>query len=201
MVETSVRQSRLDDLHLADRCMSGDEAAQREFFRRELPHVHATLYRILGSNVDMDDLLQEAFFQIFNSLGSYRGESSLSTWLHSVTVRVARAHLSRRKLPTVRLELVPEPAGANASAEERAHMREVARHLYAVLDKIEPSKRIAFALHVIDGRPLKEVAALMHSSVVLAKVRVWRARKLVSERARADPVLVTFFETEAQERK
>jgi len=182
-----------DDLRLADRCMSGDESAQREFLRRESRRVHATLYRVLGSNSEIEDLMQEAFIEIFRSLHTFRGESSLSTWLDRITVRVACGHLSRPRLPTTRLELVPDPPADDASAEQRALMREAARRLYALLDRLEPKKRVAFALHVIDGRPCKEVAAVMGSSVVLAKVRVSRAWQYVGRRARTDPLLATFL--------
>ncbi len=194
-------RSHQDDLRLAHRCVSGDEAAQRDFFRRERRHVHATLYRVLGSNADMDDLVQDAFLEIFRSLRNFRGDSSLSTWLDRIAVRVAYAHLSRKRHPTTRLELVAEPRAGDASAEERVQMREAARRLYAVLDGLDPKKRIAFALHVIDGRPLKEVAAAMESSVVLAKVRVWRAYQVVNERARTDPLLASFLPSRQEEKE
>jgi RNA polymerase sigma-70 factor (ECF subfamily) len=189
-----------DDLRLADLCSSGDEAAQREFFRRELGHVHATLYRILGANSELDDLVQEAFFEIFRSLPSFRGESSLATWLDRITVRVAYAHLARRRPPTTRLELVPEPRAKDPSAEERALMREAARRLYRVLDRLEPKKRVAFTLHVIEGRSLKDTALVMGSSVVLAKVRVWRAWQFVKKCARSDAALASLFETNHEEK-
>jgi RNA polymerase sigma-70 factor (ECF subfamily) len=188
------------DLELATLCVSGDEAAQREFFRRELRHVHATLYRVLGSNGDIDDLVQEAFLEIFRSLGGFRGDSSLSTWLDRIAVRVACTYLRHRRVPTTRLELVPEPRAGDATAEERVLAREAARRLYVVLDGLEPRKRIAFTLRVIDGRTFKEVAAVMESTVVLAKVRVWRAWQYVNRCARQDPVLEGFLQADRREK-
>lgn len=68
-------------------------------------------------------------------------------------------------------------------------MREVARRLYVALDRIEPKQRIAFALAVVDGLPLAEVAHLTESTVVAVKTRVWRARRDLMKRAARDPVL------------
>ena len=63
-------------------------------------------------------------------------------------------------------------------------VREAARRLYAALDRIEVKQRIAFALAVIDGRPLAEVAELTDSTMFAVKTRVWRARRELMRRAR-----------------
>jgi len=187
---------RQEDLDLAGRCVSGDCTAQRELFRRERSRVQATLYRILGSNHDMEDLVQEAFIEIFRSLASFRGEARLGTWLDKITVRVACAYLSRRRPKVARLEAVPEIPDGDANAEERAMAREAARRAYTLLDRLDVHKRVAFSLHAIDGRPLAEVARLMDASLVATKVRVWRARREMERRADRDPVLRSFLEPE-----
>jgi hypothetical protein len=104
--------------------------AQRDFFRRERGRVHTILWRIVGSNMDMEDLVQDAFMEIFRSMPRFRGESSLATWLDRITVRVAYAHLRRRRAEAVHLSVVPEPLSGDPSAEERAIARETLRRLY-----------------------------------------------------------------------
>ena len=188
---------RQEDLDLAGRCVSGDRTAQRELFRRERGRVQATLYRILGSNHDMEDLVQESFIEIFRSLASFRGEARLGTWMDKITVRVACAYLSRRRPKVARLEAVPEIPDGDANAEERAMAREAARRAYVLLDRLDVNKRVAFSLHAIDGRPLAEVARLMDASLVATKVRVWRARREMERRADRDPVLKSFLEVDA----
>jgi len=181
------------DLSLAQRCVAGERAAQRELFERERRRVHAALYRILGSNVNMDDLVQEAFLEIFRSLKNFRGEASLGTWVDRCTVRVAYAYLTRKRPRAAQLELVPEIPSDDPSAEARVLAREAARRLYAELDRIEPVHRLAFTLHAIEGRPLEEVARLMEATVVATKARVWRARQALEKRAKRDPVLAQFL--------
>lgn len=188
---------RTDDVDLARRCASGDRAAQREVFLQQKARVHATLYRILGSNAEVEDLLQETFIEIFRSMASFRGEALLSTWADRIAVRVAFAFIRRRR-HDVRLSVVPEMPSGDASAEDRALAREAARRLYAILDKVETNQRIAYTLHVIDGRPLEEVARTMQATVVTTKVRAWRAARLVEKRAKNDPLLASFV-TDQQE--
>lgn len=185
-----------DDLALARRCVEGDRSAQRELFHRERRRVHAILFRILGSNSHMDDLVQEAFLNVFRSLGSYRGEASLGTWVDRCTVRVAYAHLSANRRARARLDLVVETSASDVDAERRAAAREATRKLYDVLDEMDPKMRTAFALHELEGKPMSEVASLMDATLVATKARVWRARRLLEKRAAAEPALRSFLEEE-----
>jgi RNA polymerase sigma-70 factor (ECF subfamily) len=181
-----------EDLHFAARCASGDREALRELFQRERNHVHRTLFRLLGSNTHIDDLVQDAFLEIFRSLPGFRGEASLRTWIDRCTVRVAYAHFGRRT-PLAQLECVPELPAKDPSAEERAALREAVRRLYAELDRLEAKQRVAFTLHAIDGRSLDDVARIMESSMVATKTRVWRARRAIEKRARKDALLAEFL--------
>ena len=178
---------------LAGRCVAGDSSSQRELFQRERRRVHATLYRVLGSNTDMEDLAQEAFIEVFKSLANFRGEAQLSTWIDRIAVRVAYAYLTRKRPKTARLESIPEVPSGDPTAEHRALMREATRRLYHVLDKLDPKMRIAFTLHVIDGRPLADVARSMSATLIATKTRVWRARRFIAKRAQHDTVLAGFL--------
>ncbi len=183
---------RAEDLLLAERCVAGDVDAQMEIFHREKRRVHATLYRVLGSNADMDDLVQDAFIEIFRSLPAFRGDALLSTWIDRIAARVAYDYIGRRRHDTVRLSLVPDIESREANADDRTMAREAARRLYAILDRIEPNQRIAYTLHVIDGRPIAEVARVMNATTVTTKVRAWRAARIVEQRAKHDPLLASY---------
>jgi RNA polymerase sigma-70 factor (ECF subfamily) len=190
-VLTTVRAP--DDLTLARRCVAGDRSAQRALFQRDVRRVHATLYRILGSNGSIDDLVQESFLEIFRSLKNFRGEASLATWIDRCTVRVAYAYLSNKRKHLPLLEIVSEIPSGDPNAEERAIARQAAHRLYEELERLGPEQRLAFTLHAIDGRRLDEVAQLMEATLVATKSRVWRARQALEKRARHDPLLAGFL--------
>jgi RNA polymerase sigma-70 factor (ECF subfamily) len=180
-----------EDRSLVDRCISGDRTAQRELFRRQSRRVHATLYRILGANLSMDDLIQDVFIEVFRSLATFRGDSSLATWIDRCTAHVALSYL-RRKRPKL-LEMVTETAASGENPEEAFLLKEAGRRLYAELDQMDPVLRLAITLHVIDDRPVAEVARIMDASVVATKTRVWRARRHLEKCARRDPALAAFL--------
>jgi RNA polymerase sigma-70 factor (ECF subfamily) len=192
---------RRADHDLAQRCIAGERAAQMEIFHREKRRVHATLYRVLGSNTHMEDLVQEAFIEIFRSLASFRGDATLSTWIDRITARVAYAHLGRNRGKMTRLEAVPELESDDPSAERRVLAREATKRLYEALDRMDPKLRLAFTLHVLDERPLKDVARMVEASLVATKTRVWRARRELEKRARRDPVLASFLTDESDPQK
>jgi RNA polymerase sigma-70 factor (ECF subfamily) len=161
-------------------------------FERERLHVHRLLYRVVGSNTHMDDLLQDTFLEVFRSLPRFRGDSSLRTWIHSCAVRVAYAHFRKKsRLPV--LEPVQDVSSGAPSPEERTARREAVRRLYAELDRLEPRQRMAFTLFALEGRTLREIAEIMESTLATAKIRTWRARRTLAGRAQKDPLLSEFL--------
>src|ERR1041385_4231013 len=176
-VGASVSATREDELELARRAASGDRSAQRELFVEQRANVHRALYRILGSNREIEDLLQDSFIEIFRALPTFRGESTLGRWCQTIAVRVAYLAISRRRPPAVDLALVEDVVASDADIRRQMLAREATRRLYAALDRIEANQRIAYALAAIDGKSLAEVAELTASSVFAVKTRVWRARR------------------------
>jgi RNA polymerase sigma-70 factor (ECF subfamily) len=184
----------MGDVDLATRCARGDRAAQHQLFEDHKSRVHATLYRILGSNREIEDLVQDTFLEVFRSLHRYRGEARLGTWISRICSRVAFAFLSRKKPRAADLSDLPELDSGQQGSDEVANAREATRRLYGALEKIDAKQRIAFALHVIDGRSMREVADITESSLVATKSRVWRARREVEKRAKRDPFLANYLE-------
>jgi RNA polymerase sigma-70 factor (ECF subfamily) len=180
---------RAEDLALARRAAAGDRAAQRDVFLAQRKAVHHTLFRILGSNRELEDLVQDAFFEIFRALPSFRGDSTLTRWCQTIATRIAYLAISRKRPPAIDLALVEDTLAGDIDTRRESQIREAARRLYAAMDRLDPKQRIAFALATIDGLSMAEVAALTESSIVAVKTRVWRARKDLMKRAAKDEVL------------
>lgn len=187
-------RSRDEDRDLARRAASGERTAQRDLFHAQRRGVHHALYRVLGANRELEDLLQDAFVTIFRALPSFRGESSLDRWCQTIAMRTAFLALRRKKPTPVELDTVDEVLASHDDLPAEAHTREAMRRLYAALDRLDPKLRIAFALFAIDGRAMEEVAELTDTTKFAAKTRVWRARRELRARAAKDPVLSTYLE-------
>ena len=182
-----------DERELIAACIRRDPTAERLLFRREYARVSATAYRILGSRGETDDVVQETFIAVFRALPQFRGESKLSTWIDRIAVRAVFQHLASRRRAPIPLELVTEQADRGGPPDEQLRARDGLRELYAVLDEMTPQARMAFALYAIDGRSIAEVAALTGTTVIAAKVRIWRARREVEKRAARSPLLAEYL--------
>jgi RNA polymerase sigma-70 factor (ECF subfamily) len=179
---------------LVRRCVEGDRGAQTQLFREEVRRVHGLLHRVLGPSGALEDLIQETFLNVFRSLPRFRGEAQLSTWIGGIALNVAYGHLRSKPPPAVRLELVPDARVDGPEAEQQVAARQGLRRVDEILARMDPRLRIAFSLHAIDGRPLREVAALMSASLVATKTRVWRARRELDKRAKRDPLLRSYLD-------
>ncbi len=203
LLKTPSAQTRTADILLVDRCKEGAEAATRELFRRHQRRVHGTLYRILGSSNDIDDLMQEAFIQVFKSLPSFRAEAKLATWIDRITVRVAYRYIGKRmrqpKLVDVAEDMQPDVRTTGTQPHQQVASREAIRRLYDALSQLTPAARIAFALHEIDGRSVAEVAETVGASKSACKLRIWRARRTLFGIARTDPILAELLNSDASE--
>ena len=155
--------------------------------------IHRTLFRILGPSRHLLDLTQDTFLEVFRCIHTFRGSCRLATWAETIAARAAFRFLASR--PPVHLSVVPDIADEHPPPEAQLDAREAIRRLYLILDRLEPKYRITYALHVIDGRSLRDVAVATETTYVAAKNRSARARRMVSERARRDPLLRRFLES------
>ena len=77
---------RSDDLELTGRIRSGDGRAFEELYQQHAPRLYNLAWRMAGTANDADDLLQDIFLLAYRKLASFRGESSLGTWLYRLAM-------------------------------------------------------------------------------------------------------------------
>ncbi len=160
----------------------------------EAPALERSLSRIVGSPSDVEDLLQKTLMAAITAFPRFRGEASVRTWLTSIAVRVTQAHLGsaahKRRLAIAPVEDLASPGdGSEHALDDRRKTERLHEHLA----KVDAKKRVAFVLHVIEGRPIDEVAALVGASRAATKSRVFFARRQLIKRLRADPLLIEIF--------
>jgi len=167
-------------------CRQGDRAALERVLLSEAPLVERTLSRVVSSRPDVEDLMQKTFVVAIRGFARFRGEASVRTWLTAIALRLAQEHL-RRARPV--LEVVDDEQARLPDPETALNDQRRLRRLERHLGKIHPRKRVAFVLHVIEGRSIEEVAALTRVSKTAAKSRVFFARRELMKLVRHDPEL------------
>lgn len=171
-----------DDATLVRGVLAGDRAAEEALYRRHAPSVLRLATRLLRSNQDASDVLQDAFVTAFEDLGSLREPEAFRAWVHRITVRLVHRRFRRRRLlgllgldnknDDVSLESL---ADESASPEARVELR----WLDAALARIDGNDRIAWMLRHVEGLALEEVAETCGCSLATVKRRVGAAEVVV----------------------
>jgi RNA polymerase sigma-70 factor (ECF subfamily) len=168
------------------RCQQGDRSAFDALYLSHRRQVAALLYRLVGP-AELEDTIQDVFFEVWKSIHRFRAESKLTTWLHRLTVNVALRRLRTKKRREPQTAGDPDllPFG---ETPERALRRKMAlRNVQRVLDEMPPKKRVVFVLHEIEGLDVAEIAEIVGAPRVTVRTRLHYARKEFFKRAESDP--------------
>ena len=180
------------DLDLIRRAQKGQEAALSQLFERYRQDVLRMVYRILGPDADLEDVVQEAFIQVYRSIGSFRGDAQFTTWLYRVVTNVARMHLrARRARPQTLVAVPPETGRETAKADNHPeaqlqHQRDLAL-LYRHLDTLSEKKRTVLVLHDLSGLTAQQIAEIVGASALTVRTRLFYARKELYRALASDP--------------
>ena len=167
-----------EDYELTQAASGGDMAAFEELYSRHSRRVYSLCLRMTANTAEAEDLSQEVFIQLHRKVGSFRGESAFTTWLHRLTVNQVLMHFRRRG---VRVEQVTEdgesPQQVVQGTENPASMPVVDRiALDKAVSQLPPGYRAVFVLHDVEGHEHEEVARLLGCSVGTSKSQLHKAR-------------------------
>jgi RNA polymerase sigma-70 factor, ECF subfamily len=165
------------DLDLVGRIRAGDAAAFEQLYKQHSMRLYNLASRMIGAHGDADDLLQDIFLLVYRKLGSFRGESSLGTWLYRLAMNhcldVLRNRQTRMGYQTDSLD---EPDAAPLAARVPLVGAVSRIDLERAIDTLPPACRAAFLLHDVEGFGHQEVGALLGVSEGTSKSQVHKAR-------------------------
>jgi RNA polymerase sigma-70 factor (ECF subfamily) len=170
---------RVPDETLARRSASGDGDAFSELVRRHEARVYSVALRMTGREEDARDAAQDAFLTAFRKLGSFRGDSAFTTWMHRVTINASYDLLRKRAR-------IPEPVAEPAEPRDHAATRGASiDHADRIAEELDVREALAFVpedfravlvLHDMQDLPLDEVATILDLPLGTVKSRCHRAR-------------------------
>lgn len=164
----------------------GDDVAFASLYDAYAGRIFALCLRLSADRVVAVELVQDVFVRVWQTLKSYRGESSFPTWLHRValnTVLESGRKGSRRRL---RVQIAADFAGTDTAVDGIAETTDPhhAIDLESALMTLPPGARAVFVLHDIEGYSHAEIGTLLHIAEGTSKAHLFRARRLL--RARLD---------------
>ncbi|HQW91676.1 MAG TPA: RNA polymerase sigma factor [Ferruginibacter sp.] len=175
----------MDQPELITQLQLGDESAFTKLVDEYQDMVYNTALGIVQQADDADDITQEVFIQVYQSISSFKGDSKFSTWLYRIAVSKALDHEKKKKRKK-RFGFVQSLFGGDG--EEQVHpvefdhpgiqaeKKESAAALFRALKQIPDNQRIVFSLHKLEGQSNREIAAIMNTSLQAVESLMSRAK-------------------------
>ena len=179
---------------LVQRCAARDEDACAELVTEHQRMVYQLSLNLLGDHNEALDLSQEVFLRVFRTIGSFRGQSALRTWIYRIVVNQARNRQRwwRRRHRAQQVSLdehlqdygdFPEQTDG-ASPDRMLGRKELAERIRTALDKLPFDQRTAIVLREIDGLSYEEIGFSLGIAVGTVKSRLARAREALRAQLR-----------------
>ena len=166
------------DLQLCRLAASGNLAAFETIYQRYHRRTYSLCLRMTGSQTEAEDLTQEAFIQLFRKIGSFRGDSAFSTWLHRLTVNQVLMHFRRRSVKNEKTsddgEMPEQTVHGTSNPNKMPVVDRIA--LKNAIAELPNGYRNVFVLHDVEGFEHEEVARIMGISVGTSKSQLHKAR-------------------------
>ncbi len=161
-----------DDVALA---AAGDVSAFERVYQAHLPRVHSLVRRMTGGR-DTDEVTQDVFVRVWQKLGTFRGDSAFSTWLHRLAVNVV---IERFRSETLRRQRLREGDDLFDTISAPVRSRAFAMDFETALDRLPDGAREVFVLHDVEGYKHHEIASLLDISAGTSKAQLHRARMML----------------------
>ena len=186
---TDARKQQSDKLSEAaaiERAKQGDAEAFEALYNLHKRRVYSLCLRMTANTAAAEDLTQEAFLQLFRKIGTFRGESAFSTWLHRMAVNVVLMQLRKKGLPVVPLEETMEGEEEAPRKEPGAEDPRLAgsidrMQLQLSIEALPPGYRMIFLLHDVEGYEHNEIAEMVGCSIGNSKSQLHKARMKLRE--------------------
>ncbi len=174
-IEPEPRMTSTADAELIARVQAGDPGGEREFYDRHIDRVYRLIYRMSGCTDLAQEWTQDTFIRAFDRIGQFRGDSALSSWLHSIAVSVTLNGLRTHKRREAFSAPLDEALGAgrwpnDSEPDLKVRMRDA-------IDALPTGTRTVFVMHDVEGYTHEEIGERLGVAIGTSKSQLSRARE------------------------
>jgi RNA polymerase sigma-70 factor, ECF subfamily len=186
--------AKVSDFELTQAAAGGDMVAFEEIYQRHHRRVYSICLRMLQNAFEAEDLTQDVFIQLYRKVGSFRGDSAFTTWLHRLTVNQVLMHFRKRNVKfektTEEGETPDQTVPGTANPLKMPIVDKIA--LENAIDQLPAGYKNVFVLHDVEGFEHEEVARILGCSVGTSKSQLHKARLKLRKllKKKANPRLV-----------
>ena len=179
----------MEEFDLIQRLKKGETIAFNELVQEYSTRVMNTCYRFLLDKNDAEDISQEVFMEVFQSIQSFRGESKLSTWIHRIAITKSLDELRKRKRKKrlssigkiLQLDNVANWISGGQTSDSKILENEYLKEIQIILDTLPENQRIAYSLSRMEGLSNGEISEIMNTTTIAIETLIYRAKKKVQD--------------------
>jgi RNA polymerase sigma-70 factor (ECF subfamily) len=182
LTDAKKQAGKLSEADAIDRAKQGDAEAFEILYQLHKRRVYSLCLRMTANTATAEDLTQEAFLQLYRKIGTFRGESAFSTWLHRMAVNVVLMQLRKKGLAVVPLEDTVENEEEITPKKELGALDPALAgsldrlQLTRAVEALPPGYRTIFLLHDVEGYEHNEIAGIVGCSIGNSKSQLHKAR-------------------------
>jgi RNA polymerase sigma-70 factor, ECF subfamily len=172
----------------------GDAVAFERVYRLHSRRVYSLCLRMVEDPAEAEDLTQDVFLHLFRKIGTFRGESAFSTWLHRMTVNIVLMRLRRKRIAKISLDSITNPAEESDTQPKEFGCPDLRLNgvidrvaLQAAINELAPGYRAIFVLHDVQGFKHSEIAQIFGCSVGNSKSQLHKARTILRQLLQGAP--------------
>jgi RNA polymerase sigma-70 factor, ECF subfamily len=179
----------MEEINFIKKLKQGDRSAFNELVLLFRKRVINTCYRFLLDKKDAEDISQEVFVEVFQSIKSFHGNSKLSTWIYRIAVTKSLDEIKKRNRKKrfssigkmLHLDDVANWISGGTRPDKSLNEEENMKEIMQVLSTLPQNQRVAFTLSKIEGYTNPEIADIMETTTVAVESHIYRAKKKLSE--------------------
>ena len=192
------------DDDLLARARARDEAAICAIIKANNRRLYRLARGILRNDSEAEDVVQETYVRAFTHLDSFRGDSSLATWLSRIAMNEALGRLRSQRPTTewtslppgaIEAQIIQFPLSATLDPEKTMAQREIQNVVERAIDELPEPFRLVFITRVVEGMNVEETAEILDLRPETVKTRLHRARAMLRENVerKIGPVVMEAF--------
>lgn len=169
----------LEDTRLIQQCLQGKAEAQKMLYQKYVQAMYHTVIRMVVSKMDAEDVLQEAFVQVFQKLHTFKAESTLGAWIKKIVINASLMHL--RKQQRMRFEALNTQQEQVVLERQDEPAYDMAQIHYAI-KQLPDGCRVVLNLYLLEGYQHQEIAEILGISVSTSKSQYHRAKRMLRKK-------------------
>ena len=169
----------MEDRQIVERVLAGETRLYADIVHRYQQHVANLTYKLCGNRLDVEEVTQQVFVELYTALPRFRFDSQLSSYIYRITVNTVSKMMgkARRFVSADAMENLPEQVSDDLNAQQRIIRNEQIAQLRTAIGHLKDEQRTALVLYTFEDFSYQQIADVMQCSLSKVESLIFRAKK------------------------